>query len=362
MNSKKIKQKIAVIGGGVVGITTTLNLANLGFDVCLIDSSINKPINPSLPLNGSQASLGVLMGYIYRRSNGRGWRLRKRSMELWPQIINDINCKDKSLMIESPLIQLATSEQEKSIMERLIKEKNIYGLKSLKEDYSDTFNISNHGGIISHYDGRIDPNLLIKNLINKLIYLDIDIIKHKAICLTKKNIKDEKIWSISLSNGDIIDKTIIIICAALDSQSLLRPLGYNIALEPILGQAIEIDCISEKYFKKWPSVISLNGLNLIVKNNNSLIIGATLEPGLEPKSEYLKKMLRLNDFLPEWIAEAKIIKQWSGIRARPINKPSPIIESLEPGLILNTGHYRNGILLAPACAEWVGNEIKAGLK
>ena len=36
----------------------------------------------------------------------------------------------------------------------------------------------------------------------------------------------------------------------------------------------------------------------------------------------------------------------------------PLIKELEPGLLINTGHYRNGILLAPACAEWIGIKIE----
>ena len=69
-------------------------------------------------------------------------------------------------------------------------------------------------------------------------------------------------------------------------------------------------------------------------------------------------MLNMSNFSPEWIKQAKIKKEWYGIRARPLDQPAPILKTLEPGLILNTAHYRNGILLAPACAEWVGNQIK----
>jgi len=33
--------------------------------------------------------------------------------------------------------------------------------------------------------------------------------------------------------------------------------------------------------------------------------------------------------------------------------PSAIGQALEPDLLLATGHYRNGVLLAPASAVWV---------
>ena len=68
-------------------------------------------------------------------------------------------------------------------------------------------------------------------------------------------------------------------------------------------------------------------------------------------------MLNINNCPPKWIDEAKVIQEWSGIRARPLNEPAPLLKELETGLIINTGHYRNGILLAPSCAEWVGMKI-----
>ena len=39
------------------------------------------------------------------------------------------------------------------------------------------------------------------------------------------------------------------------------------------------------------------------------------------------------------------------------NSPG-ILKSLEKGLILCTGLYKNGILLAPACANWISNEVE----
>ena len=56
--------------------------------------------------------------------------------------------------------------------------------------------------------------------------------------------------------------------------------------------------------------------------------------------------------------KGKISKKWFGIRSRPDGEPSPIMKNLENGLIICTGFYKNGILLAPACSQWVANEIK----
>jgi len=57
--------------------------------------------------------------------------------------------------------------------------------------------------------------------------------------------------------------------------------------------------------------------------------------------------------------KGKITNKWYGIRSRPDGEPSPIIKFLDNGLILCTGFYKNGILLAPACSNLVANRIKS---
>ena len=52
-----------------------------------------------------------------------------------------------------------------------------------------------------------------------------------------------------------------------------------------------------------------------------------------------------------------MLRQWQGLRARPEGRPAPLLEALEPGLLLASGHYRNGVLLAPASAAWVAAVI-----
>tara|TARA_Y100001968_G_scaffold330956_1_gene384139 strand:+ start:432 stop:1541 length:1110 start_codon:yes stop_codon:yes gene_type:complete len=363
MKQNEIPQKIAVIGGGIVGMTTVLKLSQLGHDVCLIDPRLNQSINFSKELNGSTASLGVLMGYIYQKSSGRSWRLRKRSMELWPELINGINTSKKYLSIKTPLIKLATSEKEKEVMKVLSKKKSIYGLEMINEklnkQLSDALNINSCGGIISHNDGRIDPLLILENLILKLNDYCIDKIKSEVKYIERKSDSGKNKWKIILSDGKQIEKSILVICAGLGSQKLLNHLGYNIILQPIMGQAVELKVNKSNILKELPAVINIKGFNLInVDEEDKIIIGATLEKDLTPDSISFNKMLDIYKNKASWLYKDSISKKWYGLRAQPIGTPSPILKHPETGLIINTGHYRNGILLAPACAEWVGKEIE----
>ena len=60
-------------------------------------------------------------------------------------------------------------------------------------------------------------------------------------------------------------------------------------------------------------------------------------------------------------AEARTRGGWHGLRARPLDRPAPVLEMLQPGLVVATGHYRNGILLTPVTAEWVSEILDHNL-
>ena len=99
--------------------------------------------------------------------------------------------------------------------------------------------------------------------------------------------------------------------------------------------------------------------NIIPKSKNKLIIGSTDEYSTKPEENTFEKLTNFLDKKPNWLMKGEISKKWYGIRSRPDGEPSPIMKNLENGLIICTGFYKNGILLAPACSKWVANEIKS---
>ena len=103
MKSQKTEKKrieISIVGGGIAGITTAFHLGKKGYQVNLIDPTLNSEINNLNPKNGTQASLGVLMGNIYKRSEGRAFLLRNKSMKLWKEWLIEINHLNSDFQLE----------------------------------------------------------------------------------------------------------------------------------------------------------------------------------------------------------------------------------------------------------------------
>ncbi len=95
----------------------------------------------------------------------------------------------------------------------------------------------------------------------------------------------------------------------------------------------------------------------------NLVAGSTLENAGYEKcvtSGGLEKILSaVNEMAPE-LASAEIVETWSGLRpGTPDQLPILGPAGLE-GLVMATGHYRNGILLAPITAKLVTEWITEG--
>jgi len=347
------KSHIIIIGSGVIGKFNALELSELGFQITIIDPNQNK--------NSSNAALGLLMGNMYQKRKGRSWSLRKQSIELWPKWIEFLREFNQELNIEKPLIQLTTSEEKFKKLKQFINEIKDTDLKILEKNsifiknINKAFQTKNIKGMISLKDGRINAISLLKTLDKYLKNKKINFLEEEIIKIRKSN----NHWISTTRNNEEIKSDMVILCNSLKAVDLIDNLSHNIKLKPVLGQAIEIEINdAEVDLLSLPKQFNINGKNIIPKSNNKLIIGSTDEYSTKPEENTFEKLTNFLDKKPNWLMKGKISKKWFGIRSRPDGKPSPIMKNLEDGLIICTGFYKNGILLAPACSRWVANEIK----
>ncbi|MGB1775224.1 MAG: NAD(P)/FAD-dependent oxidoreductase [Synechococcus sp.] len=353
-----MSRSVAVVGAGAVGLGTAWLLAEQGHDVLVVDPRLNQRIervDRGSGLTGTSASLGVLMGHVFRRSSGRGWRMRQRSMALWPQWIQALKAWEPALTLHQGLVQVAEDADAFARMTALADQRQNLGLKALAPDeLSAIWPEASHGGLLSCHDGRLDPLLL-------QIALRAALAAGSATCLaepvTELNRRDNG-WMLSAAGGHQSHHDAVVLCTALASAELLEPLGHSRPMTPVLGQALRLRLAdSSSDWPSWPAVLVDQGFNLIPDGSGQLWLGATVEPGDRASDHPLALMRSLNERAPTWLRTATVIEQWTGLRARPVDRPAPLLETLEPGLILATGHYRNGVLLTPATAECVANSI-----
>lgn len=157
----------------------------------------------------------------------------------------------------------------------------------------------------------------------------------------------EKVRGVSTNNGDMKGSRVLVAAGAWSGE-LLAKLGVELPVEPVKGQMILYKC-AEDFL---PSMVLAKGRYAIPRRDGHILVGSTLErAGFDktPTNEALESLKASAAELLPALAEAEVVGHWAGLRPGspegiPFIGPVPGFE----GLWLNCGHYRNGLVLAPA--------------
>lgn len=132
---------------------------------------------------------------------------------------------------------------------------------------------------------------------------------------------------------------------------LLKQVGQSLPVEPVKGQML-LYRLDRKYIN---SIILTQGRYLIPRLDQHVLVGSTLEPGDFDKStskDALDSLKQSASAMLPMLAQQPVVAQWAGLRP---GAPDgiPFIGALPAynNLFVNAGHYRNGLVLAPASAR-----------
>jgi glycine oxidase len=109
-------------------------------------------------------------------------------------------------------------------------------------------------------------------------------------------------------------------------------------------------------------VIRTPEVYLIPRSDGRILVGATVEEaGFDKRTdiETIQKLHRAAVALVPELGNGKILEDWAGLRPRTPDSLPILGTTATPGYYVATGHFRDGILLAPITAR-VMAQIIAG--
>lgn len=178
------------------------------------------------------------------------------------------------------------------------------------------------------------------------------VIFHEDTPVRRINVRHGRAESVE-AGGEPVAAGDIILAAGCWSGTLAATAGLEIPTEPCRGQMIELELAAAV-----PVVVRAGHGYIVPRAGNIVIVGTTAEyAGFEKTvtaaglATILHGALRFAPFL----ATGRFRRAWAGLRPDTADHLPVLGRSGIPGLTLATGHFRNGILLAPVTARLIAN-------
>ncbi|NBD14702.1 MAG: FAD-dependent oxidoreductase [Cyanobacteria bacterium] len=348
-------KRVLIIGGGIVGATIAYELSQTDqFAVTMIDR--DEPAQAS-----TGAALGILIGISSQKTKGRAWQLREASMRRYPQLLQELTQQTgETIPHRQGLINLCFSQEEMEQWRELANLRHSQGwqlelweVEQLQTTCPDLNTTGLVGAVYSPQDLQVHPRPLTQTLLKACQQNGVNC--HWGVEATGVSVSQtangSQDYTVQTNRGNYEADTLII-AAGLGSFPLTRELQQPVTLKPVFGQAMRVRLPSSLTLS---SVVTGDDVHLIPLGNQEYWVGATVEFPDQPVNTPLDKVWEQAVAFCPALAAGEILETWSGKRPRPEGQAAPVIEYLEgyENVIVATGHYRNGVLLAPATAEQV---------
>lgn len=353
--------RVVVVGCGIVGAMVAYELSRLPHLAVTV-------IDKQLPGHGATgAALGILMGVISQKTKGRNWRLREASLRRYQTLLPELEALTGMTIPHNRqgILSLCTDVEALPRWASLQARRDRQGwpleIWAPQQVQAACPHLSGTGiaaGIYSPCDRQIAPKALTQALVKGAQQYGAEFIFNRPV--QGFDSTDGRVTAVNTAAG-CYPVDALVITAGLGSTALGQTLDTEVPLGPVLGQGIRVRVPAPLGNDNFQPVINSHDVHLVPLGENEYGVAATVEfppeMGNEPQADptQLEAMWQTAvDYCPA-LAHADRLEQWQGLRPRPQGRPAPIVEPLadHENVLLATGHYRNGVFLAPATAQLV---------
>ena len=342
---------VAVVGGGVIGLSVAYHAARRGAKVVLFEAE-------EIGAGASGALAGMLSGQGEAEGPGPLRELLLRGREshkvLGPKLYEDSGLDPG--YVWNGALRTATDEASAEVLDgehSLHRERNLTSEKLSGDEARElepALSKEVVAGLHLPEDGNVNPPHLARALAQGAIGHGAEIreFERASGLLTQGN---HVVAGVRTAWGDFAAGTVVL-AGGPASGLLSEGLGIRLPLYPVKGQLLET--------RLTPVPIKTNVWNhgtfyLVPKRDGRVIVGATEEPEIwdrRPTLGGVAELSRAALALVPGLADAVFLRSWGGLRpttptGAPILGPAAGWE----GILLAIGHHRNGVPLSGISGE-----------
>lgn len=350
---------LLVIGGGVIGLAIGYEASRAGQRVLVVER--DRP--------GAGAT-GAAAGMLAPASEAGAAEpclveLALESCRLYPEFVraveadSGVSCRYRT---EGTLL-VALNRNHEEELQRQVDHQRALGLRVSRLTASEVLDrepaLSPRAisGIFAEEDRQVDPRALVTALTTAIRRVGGSV--RSGAPVESVWLEDGRVAGVRLADGeDRVRSGSVVVAAGAWSNGPMQGIGEHLPLRPVKGQAVRLR--GEPLLRH---VVRTPDVYLVPREDGELLVGGTMEEqGFDGRSTAGATMDLLREawrVLPG-VYDLELAELSAGFRPA-LRDNLPAIGPMGPnGLFLATGHYRHGILLAPATARLLVEAIRTG--
>ncbi|HEX2707118.1 MAG TPA: glycine oxidase ThiO [Solirubrobacterales bacterium] len=348
------------VGGGVIGLCCAWQAAQRGARVAVLERS-EPPAGATNVAAGMLAPVGELTF-----GEPELLRMTLASARLYPEFVAELEAAsgESTGYARQGALHVALDRDEAAQLRRVHDLQRSLGLEAewlaprrcreLESGLTPSFN----GGVYAPGEAAIDPRALARALMAALAATGAEV---RTGCEVVDGVYEgDRLAGVRTAAGEELHaKTVVLANGAWSGQTAWLPEHARPSVRPVKGEVLELRS-RDGAAPPAQRILASERVYLVPRTDGRLIVGATVEErGFDTTVtaggilELLREAYRL---LPD-VAEMELLGSFAGLRpGTPDNLPLVGPGAIE-GLVLATGHYRNGILLAPLTGAAIAAQL-----
>jgi len=351
---------VAIVGGGVIGVSIAFELAAENLRVVVLDRQ-----QPGQ--EASWAAAGMLSPAPDSPRDIPLAPLGRESLRLYPQFVAAVEEESgqSASYARDGAIEILLAPHGEIDRDQKVAEYRLLDLAAepisiaAAREREASFTPDARAAVWLPEEATVEPRLLMTALLaaaqNRGVAIRSDAAVNRLICEQNRCLG-------VIAGGEKIEAEHFVIAAGCFSGDIADGAGHLARLlptRPVRGQML---ALRHDGFRLSRVLRSERGY-LVPRRDGRIVAGSTKEEaGFEKRvtAAGIRKVLDAAIELCPALAAAEIVETWSGLRPGtpddlPILGPTDI-----EGLLIATGHYRNGILLTPITAKLISDWIIRG--
>jgi glycine oxidase len=358
--------RVIIVGGGVIGLSIGWQLAKVGCGVSIYERNY-------AGRSASWSAAGMLAPLAEVHFEEKALlQLGNLSLQMYPEWVEALEA-DSGMSVgyrtEGTLI-VGLDQDDARELKHLYESQQFLNLPckwltgAEAREMEPLLSPKVTAAIFSPNDHQVDNRLMVEALI--VAYQRAGGSLYENMPVEKIEIRDVKargVWVEGvLDNGDVI----VLAAGCWSNEIEGLPGIVKPPLRPVKGQILALQMEAGVILQKVIRTIRakyLTDVYLAPKNDARLVIGATNEEmGFDTRltAGGLFELLRGAWEAVPGVYDLPIVETWTGLRPGSRDNAPILGETAVENLVMATGHYRNGILLAPVTAREIAALVLTG--